>query len=124
MKEELRFIEKHKVWSLCDLPKERKAVNCKWVFKTKLDDDGQIYARKARFVARGFLQRFGEDYDSTFAPVVKHETIRALLVIAAQKKMHVRQLDVKSAYLNGELENEIYMNNLQASKKQVMKQKC
>lgn len=80
---------------------------CKWVFKTKLDGEGRVYTYKSRLVARGFCQ--GEDYNETFAPVVKHETIRTLLCITAQKGLHVRHLDVKSPYSNGELEQKIFL---------------
>lgn len=100
----------HEVWELADLPPGRKAVSCKWVFKEKTDGDGKIHTYKARLVARGFSQQYGDDYDETFAPVVKHETVRVLLTLAAQKKYHVRHLDVKSADLNGELDQEIYMD--------------
>lgn len=107
--EEIESLKEHKVWTLCDLPPGKKTISCKWVFKTKFNGNGQIDSYKARLVARGFSQRYGEDYDETFAPVVKHETIRVLLAIAAKRKLHVRHMDVKNAYLNGEIDEEIFM---------------
>ena len=107
--EEMKSLKRHEVWELADLPPGKKAISCKWVFKGKTDGDGKVTTYKARLVAKGFSQRYGEDFDETFAPVVKHETIRVLFAIAAQNGMHVRQLDVKSAYLNGELEETIFM---------------
>lgn len=107
--EEMKSLYQHQVWELAELPPGKKAISCKWVFKRKRDGDGRISTYKARLVARGYAQRYGEDFDETFAPVVKHETVRVLFAIAAQKGLHVRQLDVKSAYLNGELDEIIFM---------------
>lgn len=107
--EEIRSLHEHQVWEMSDLPPDRKAVSCKWVFKGKTDGDGQVHTYKARLVARGFSQRYGEDYDETLAPVVKHETVRVLLALATQQELHVRHLDVKNAYLNGKLDEVIFM---------------
>lgn len=107
--EEIKSFNQHQVWELADLPPGKNLLSSKWVFKAKLNSEGQVDTYKARLVARGFSQKYGEDYDETFAPVVKHETIRVLLALAAQRKLHVRHLDVKSAYLNGELNEELYM---------------
>jgi len=79
------------------------------VFKTKLDEDGQIERYKARLVTQGFSQIPGVDFDETFAPVTRHQTLRTLLGLANRYKWHIHQMDVKSVFLNGELENEIYM---------------
>lgn len=105
----MKSLNEHKVWELTDLPPGKKAITCKWVFKAKLDGEGLVHTYKARLVARGFSQHYGEDYDETFAPVVKHEIIRVLLLVAAHKRLHVRHLDVKSAYLNGKLEENIFL---------------
>ncbi|KFD62470.1 hypothetical protein M514_25320 [Trichuris suis] len=86
--EEMNSLRNYQVWELVDLPPGKKT---------------------ARLEARGFSQKYGRDYDETYAPVVKHETVRALLAIAATRKLHVRHLDVKNAYLNGDLEEELYM---------------
>lgn len=103
------MLHKNRVWDLVDLPPNRKPITCRWVFKTKLDGDGRPHTYKARLVARGFSQKYGDDYDETYAPVVRYDTIRALLAISAMKKKYIRQLDVQSAYLNGVLEEEIFM---------------
>lgn len=108
-KQEMAMLEKYKVFELADLPAGKRVISSKWVFKAKLDAEGNIHTHKARLVARGFSQRYGEEYDETFAPVVKHETVRILLAYAAARRQHVRHLDVKSAYLNGELSEDLYM---------------
>ncbi|KAJ7344641.1 hypothetical protein JRQ81_000591, partial [Phrynocephalus forsythii] len=75
----------------------------------KQDENGHVERYKARLVATGCSQKYGENYDETFAPVVKHKTIRVLLSLAASKKMHVEHFDVKTAFLHGEIEEELYM---------------
>lgn len=85
----MKSLNEHQVWELTDLPSGKKAVTCKWVFKNKLDGEGHIHTCKARLVARGFSQIYGEDYDEIFAPVIKHGTIRALLLIAANRSLHL-----------------------------------
>jgi len=107
-KEEIKSLNKYQVWELTELPPGKKVTTCKWVFKAKWDGEGQVHTYKARLVAREFSQAYKKDYDETFAPVVKHETICTLLCVAAKRKLHVHHLDVKSAYLNGELEEEIF----------------
>lgn len=106
---EYESLVKNKTWTVCDLPKERRAITNKWVFKLKRKADGQIDKYKARLVARGFTQRLGFDYSETYAPVAKLVTLKILLAVANQKDMHIHQMDVKSAFLNGELKEEIYM---------------
>jgi len=90
-------------------PKGVNIVSCKWVFKIKYLPDGRIDRYKARLVARGFSQQHGVDYDETFAPVVRMETLRVLLAIAAAEDLEIHQMDVITAYLAGDLEEEIYM---------------
>lgn len=85
-------------------PQDRKVIRVKWVFRTKLNADGSIKKHKARLVVKGYAQIFGVDYFDTFAPVARLDTIRLLLVIAAQKGWKVFQLDIKSAFLNGDLQ--------------------
>lgn len=96
----------HKTWKLTKLPPSKKAIECKWVFKAKTNAKGQIEHYKARLVAS---QKYGDDFDEVFTPVVKHTTIRLLLSIAASRKMHVRHLDVKTAFLHGEMKEGLYM---------------
>ena len=90
-------------------PHDRKIVGCKWVFRYKLGSDGQIEKYKARLVAQGFSQVEGIDYNETFAPVTKFNSIRLLLALSARYDWEIHQMDVKSAFLNGELNEEIYM---------------
>jgi len=84
-------------------------INTKWVFKIKMLPNGQIDKYKARLYARGFTQQYGVDYFNTFAPVVRMESLRILLAYAAVKDLEVHQMDVVSAYLLGELEEEAYL---------------
>jgi len=87
----------------------KKPIDVKWVFKLKLNLDGKISKRKARLVARGFLQRKGLDYSEVFALVARIETIRLVVALANGKGWPMFQLDVKSAFLNGPLEEEVYV---------------
>jgi len=99
----------HGVWDLCELPKGRKAVACRWVYRIKTNTDGSIERYKARLVAKGFSQKPHLDYTETFAPVAKFASLRTVLAIAAAEDMEVHSMDVSSAFLNGDLDEEIYM---------------
>ena len=96
-------------WILKDLPKGKNIVSCKWILKTKINPDGSLSRRKARLVARGFIQKEGVDYHENFAPVVRYETVRTVLAMCAHYDLEMTQFDVKTAFLYGELEEEIYM---------------
>lgn len=109
MQEEINSLKRHGTWELVDLPSDRKAVKCKWVYKVKFRPDGEIERYKARLVAKGFTQVKGIDFDETFAPVARLDSLRYLLALAALEDWEIHQVDVKSAYLNGELDEEIYM---------------
>lgn len=109
MDEEHEALLRNCTWDLVDLPAGKKAIGCKWLFKTKVDEKGNVVRYKARIVAQGFTQKYGVDYDEVFAPVAKQVTFRSLLTIASQRKMFVKHVDVKTAYLNGKLEETIYM---------------
>jgi hypothetical protein len=100
-------------WELVPLPKDRKSVGCKWVFRTKRDGSGHIVRHKARLVAKGYSQVEGVDFNETFAPVAKFTTIRCMLAIGAAMDLEIHQMDVKTTFLNGELEEDIYMDQLQ-----------
>ena len=106
---EIESLRKHNVWELVPLPKGRKLVGSKWVFKTKVNPEGETERYKARLVAQGFSQKYGDDYDETFSPVVRSESIRSLIAVAAKKNLVLHQMDVTTAFLNGNLEEEVYM---------------
>ena len=109
MKVELNSINKNNTWRLTELPKGQKAIGLKWVFKTKKDASGKIIKYKARLVAKGYVQQHGIDFDEVFAPVARIETVRLLLALAAYHAWEVHHLDVKSAFLHGELKEEVYV---------------
>ena len=109
MKQEFDTIEKNDTWTLTDLPPGHKPIGLKWVFKLKKDPEGNIVKHKARLVAKGYVQRKGIDYDEVFAPVARLDTVRLLLALSAKEGWEVHHLDVKSAFLNGELQEEVYV---------------
>lgn len=106
---ELEALERNCTWEMVSLPPGRKAISSKWVFKKKLNADGSLERYKARLVAKGYSQKRGVDYKETFAPVVNYTTVRCLLTVAATRDLEVHQLDVNTAFLYGDLEEEIYM---------------
>lgn len=110
---EIQSIEKNNTWELVTLPPQAKKIGVKWVYKTKLNEEGKVDKCKARLVAKGYSQTEGIDYTEVFAPVARWDTIRSLLVVAAQRNWCVYQLDVKSAFLYGELKEEVYVDQPQ-----------
>ncbi|RVX04964.1 Retrovirus-related Pol polyprotein from transposon TNT 1-94 [Vitis vinifera] len=108
--EEVRALEKNGTWEITDLPRGKKPVGCKWIFTVKYKADGNVDRYKARLVAKGFTQSYGIDYQETFAPVAKLNTVRVLLSLAANLDWSLHQLDVKNVFLNGDLEEEVYMD--------------
>ena len=110
MQEEFSSLQKNINWELVDLPPGRKLVQCKWVFKTKFDAYGSPLKYKAILVSTGCSQVHGIDYNETFALLAKMDSTRLALAIAESKKWEVHHMDVKCAFLNGDLNEEIYMH--------------
>lgn len=109
MEEELDAMRRMKTWELVDLPEGRQAVKCKWVFKLKRNQDDSIERYRARLVAKGFSQKEGLDYNETFSPTLKHTSIRVILALVALYDWEVHQVDVATAFLNGVLQEEVFM---------------
>ncbi|GJU38102.1 putative ribonuclease H-like domain-containing protein [Tanacetum coccineum] len=110
MQEELLQFEIQKVWILVDLPYGKKAIGTKWVYRNKKDERGVVVRNKARLVAQGHRQEEGIDYDEVFAPVARLEAIRIFLAFASYKGLIVYQMDVKSAFLYGKIDEEVYVS--------------
>ncbi len=100
-------IEKNDTWELINLPQGQKSIGIKWVFKTKLKANGEVDKYKARLVVKGYKQEYGIDYTEVFAPVARHDTIGLIIALAAQNSWPIFHLDVKSAFLHGNLEEQM-----------------
>lgn len=109
MNNEIQSIKKNKTWSLSKLPAGHKAIGLKWVFKLKRNAEGEVIKHKARLVAKGYVQKHGVDYEEVFAPLARIDTVKLILAMAANRGWKVHHLDVKIAFLNGELE-EVYVS--------------
>ncbi|KAJ9542183.1 hypothetical protein OSB04_028689 [Centaurea solstitialis] len=109
MKVEMQSMYDNQVWELTDLPQHCRAVGRKWVFKKKTDMDGNVHTFKAILVVKGFTQTHGIDYDETFSPVAMLKSIRILMAISAYLNYEIWQMDVKTAFLNGKLTEDVYM---------------
>jgi hypothetical protein len=109
MTEEYQSILKNDVWDIVPRPEGKSVVTSKWIYKIKHAADGSIEKYKARFVARGFSQVEGVDYDETFAPVARYTSIRSIIALAASMGWKLHQMDVKTTFLNGEIEEEVYI---------------
>ena len=108
MEDEFQSLQENNTWELVHLPPKRK-VQCKWIFWTKIAANGSDLKHKARLVAKGYSQVHGVDYTETFAPVAKMDSIRLILALASSKGWQLHNMDVKSAFLHGEIQEEIYM---------------
>jgi len=106
---EIGAILKNETWELVDAPKQAKIIGVKWVYKTKLNENGEVDKCKARLVAKGYAQEKGVDYNEVFAPVARWDTIRTVIALAARNGWTLFQLDVKSAFLYGELNEDVYI---------------
>lgn len=113
MDDEFRSLVKNQTWQLMKLPEGRKVIDNKWVFKIKEFPNGEIERYKARLVIRGFTQEYGIDYEETFSPVVKFTSLRSIIAMAAAEGLHMKQFDVKTAFLYGDLDEEIFMKQPQ-----------
>lgn len=109
MDEEYNSLIQNRTWILVQPPNNQKVIDNRWVYKIKSNLDGSVDRYKARLVVRGFTQEYGVDYQETFSPVVKYTSIRAILALAASKQMDIQQFDVKTAFLNGDLEEDVFM---------------
>ena len=106
---EYESLMSNNTWELVELPADRKPIGCKWVFKVKYTSDGEVERFKGRLVAKGYAQAYGIDYEETFAPVVRFASIRTIIAFAVQNNLLIHQMDVVTAFLNGNLCEEIYM---------------
>ncbi|GBN48468.1 Retrovirus-related Pol polyprotein from transposon TNT 1-94 [Araneus ventricosus] len=113
MKEEMDSLEANNTWELVNLPQDRKAIGSRWVYKIKKNADGTVQRFKARLVAKGYSQKVGVDFNETFNPVVRWDTIRTIFSVAAYKKLKLVQFDVKTAFFYGDLQEDIYMHQPQ-----------
>lgn len=109
MEAEIQALKDNKTWEIVDLPKGKRAIGSKWVYKIKFKSDGSLERFKASLVAKGFNQKYSIDYEETISPVIKMPTVRCILANAASHKWTVHQLDINNAFLHGDLHEEVYM---------------
>lgn len=117
MIKEIEVMNRNHVWDIVESPKNQSIVGCKWVFKQKTDEHDNVIRYKARLVAQGYSQRYGHDYNEIFAPVLQQTTLRILLSVAGKRNWEVRHYDVESAFLNGDLDHDVYMQQPEFFKK-------
>ena len=104
---------KNDVWDIVPKPENKSVVSSKWIYKIKHATDGSIEKYKARFVARGFSQKEGIDYEETFAPVERYTSIRTIMALSSMMKWDLHQMDVKTTFLNGMIDEEVYIEQPQ-----------
>ena len=109
MQDDIASMDHNGVWEVVELPTGCKPIGCKWVYKTKKDSQGRIERFKARFVAKGFTQKEGIDYTETFSPVSSKDSFRIIMALTAHFDLELHQMDVKTAFLNGDLCETVYM---------------
>ena len=102
-------IEKNNTWELVPRPHDKNIIGTKWIFKNKLNENGEVIRNNARLVYKGYAQQEGIDFEETFAPVARLEAIRMFLALSSFQKFKVFQVDVKSTFLNGDIKEEVYI---------------
>jgi len=107
MNEEMAALDVNATWELVALPKGKKTIGCKWVYKVKHNVDGFVNKYKARLVAKGYAQTYGIDYEETYSPVAKMTTVRTIISMAVAKGWSLHQMDVKNVFLHGDLQEEV-----------------
>ena len=110
MNTEMASLKDNDVWDLVEPPIGQKIVGCKWVYKIKTGADGSLQKYKARLVAQGFTQKYGTDFDKTFCPAVRQESLRLLMALSVQHGLALHQMDVTTAFFNGKLYKKVYMH--------------
>ena len=109
MKDEMKSMEDNNVWDLVELPKGSKLIGCKWIFKTKRDSNGNVERYKAHLVTKDFTQKEGIDYKETFSPVSTKDSFRTIMALVAHFDLELPQMNVKTTFLNGNIDETIYM---------------
>jgi hypothetical protein len=109
MDEEVATLDANATWELVALPKDKKAIGCKWVYKIKHNADGSMNRYKARLVTKGYAQTYGIDYEETYNPIAKMTTVRVIIAMATTKGWSLHQMDVNNVFLHGDLQKEVYM---------------
>ncbi|RDY05098.1 hypothetical protein CR513_11093, partial [Mucuna pruriens] len=109
MKEEIKALEKNLTWDIVDRPKDKRVVGCTWIYTVKCKSDGTLEQYKARLVAKRYTQTYQIDYEETFSPIAKINTVRVIISLVAHFGWNLQQFDVKNAFLHGDLEEEVYM---------------
>jgi hypothetical protein len=121
MTEEYQSIKKNDVWEVVPKPKNKYVVSSKWIYKIKHAAKGSIEKYKERFVACGFSQKKGIDYEETFGLVSRYTSIRTIIALATKMKWKLHQMDVKTTFLNGDIEEEVYIEQPQGFKVEYIK---
>ena len=109
IKDEIKSMKDNRVWDLVELPEGVKSIGCKWIFKTKRDSKGNIVRYKARLVAKGFTQKEDIDYKETFSPFSPKDSFRIIMALVAHYDLELHQMDIKTMFLNGNIDEAIYM---------------
>jgi hypothetical protein len=109
MDEDIKSIQDNKTWKLVNLPEGHRPIGLKWVYKQKMDASGEVVKHKARLVAKGYIQKAGVDFNEVFAPIARLDSVRLFLALAIQEGWNAHRMDVKLAFLNGELKEEVYV---------------